>query len=142
MSGPRPALQWFIAGVPTAQGNHRISRAGRVYEATKGHRAWRNAVAVSTMTHRRRWVVAAWPIAAPVEVRAVFYLPRPSRPRAVAPSGDIDKLARPLLDGIVEGGALVNDRQVVVLHASKRYVGEAEPSGCLVTVLVHRAEKG
>jgi Holliday junction resolvase RusA-like endonuclease len=71
-------------------------------------------------------------------VRITFYLSRPkSAPKKkVVPAGrpDIDKLARAVLDGLTEGGAWLDDGQVVTLHASKVYATEDYPPGCTIEI--------
>ena len=64
------------------------------------------------------------PIAGPVEVQLLFYLPRPKTVRRALPEipPDVDKLTRAALDAL-EGIAYKNDAQIVSLIARKLYAG-------------------
>ena len=99
-------------------------------EASKKVQPWRNAVRTETQA------VCQQPVAGPVEAVITFYLPRPkghygtgknagvlkaSAPEFPAGVPDVDKLCRSTLDGLKEGGAYLDDSQVVDLHAVKRY---------------------
>ncbi len=56
----------------------------------------------------------------PYRVELTFYGARPKRPAHEHPSrADLDKLVRAVLDGLVTGGVLTDDRHVVELVASK-----------------------
>jgi crossover junction endodeoxyribonuclease RusA len=85
---------------------------------------WRRLVA-----ERARDAIAA-PIAGPVDITLTFWLPRPpsvSAKRRPTPccKPDLDKLVRAVLDAL-SGIAYVDDAQVVVLMAGKRYA-DAQP---------------
>lgn len=100
---------------------------------------WRKTVADS-------WAAAfpgdtTIPAGVPVFVRLVFVMPRPKAtpktqptPPAVKRNGDLDKLARAVLDALVEGGAFHDDSQVVTLDAGKRIAELDEASGVLISV--------
>jgi Holliday junction resolvase RusA-like endonuclease len=66
---------------------------------------------------------------APYAVALSFLMPRPGRPEHPWPSlGDLDKLERAVLDGLVRGGLLADDRHVVELRSSKAFApGDGEP---------------
>ena len=100
-------------------------------ESSKKLPAWRKAV-----TDAARTVAPKQPLDCPVSVQAVFWLPKPQRPRFNVPAtqqGDLDKLARSLLDGMERGGIYTNDARVTHLHVEKRYATNDEP-GAEVTV--------
>lgn len=130
-------LRFHVLGVPKPQG----SKRGFVVQA-KGGKA--RAVIVDSnkqplqdwradVTHTVRRVLdehAVWqPLTGPVTVRLVFALPRPARApknRRVWPSGrvgDVDKLARSVLDSLTDAGVWLDDAQVVDLHVVKDYPG-------------------
>jgi len=58
----------------------------------------------------------------PYEVEIRFRFLSPQKPKYKYPSrNDVDKLARCLLDGLVAGGLLVDDRHITRLVAQKEY---------------------
>lgn len=81
------------------------------------------------------------PLAGPVSLNLVFHMPRarahfgarglrPGAPRwpTTRRAGDIDKLSRAVCDALTQGGAYLDDSQVVSLVAVKRYVDDANPT--------------
>jgi Holliday junction resolvase RusA-like endonuclease len=70
-----------------------------------------------------------WRLTGPLAVRLVFALPRPAsapKTRRTWPSGrvgDIDKLARSVLDSMTDAGVWHDDAQVVHLDVTKDYPG-------------------
>lgn len=112
---PSASLSFFVPGLPTTQGNHRLSRTGAIYETTKGHAAWRRTVAQHASVQRPRWPDPAQPCAVFLD----FFFPRPKRPTWPYPTKDLDKLARASLDAVVAGGLIADDRHVVELVATK-----------------------
>lgn len=124
-----------VDGLPIPQGSMTIARSG-------GKTWMRPANAAKLKPWRARIADAARQAAAtldcPVEVFAVFYLPRPKKPRWWAPAGrvgDIDKLVRALHDGFEAGGLVTDDARVVDLHAYKRYASKKNPVGVRVVVV-------
>jgi Holliday junction resolvase RusA-like endonuclease len=66
----------------------------------------------------------------PYSVELEFLLKLPVRPTYEWPViGDVDKLARAVVDGLVQGGALQDDRHVTALTVTKRYAEGAEEPG-------------
>lgn len=108
-----------VDGLPIPQGSKTIAKAGR--------KVWlRDANAAKLKPWRARVAAAAdfgVTLDGPVLVAAVFYMPRPKKPRwwrpAVKP--DVDKLARALMDGMTDGGLLADDARVTDLILMKRY---------------------
>lgn len=75
----------------------------------------------------------------PYRVEVTFYFRRPGRPSWDWPSRiDVDKAVRAVLDGLVRGGLLEDDRHVVELIASKRWSAGLEH----LAVVVSHAELG
>lgn len=76
----------------------------------------------------------------PYRVDLVFCFRRPGRPSWDWPTRlDLDKTVRAVLDGLVRGGLLEDDRHVVELVASKRWSAGLEH---LVVEVSHAAEPG
>jgi crossover junction endodeoxyribonuclease RusA len=141
----------IVKGIPAPQGNHRVNRAGAMYETSKAVGPWREAVRAETQRTMRMMCA---PFAGPVKVELEFVMPRPKghyrtgRNAALLRAGappwpagkpDIDKLARAVLDGLTAGGAWKDDSQVVQLYAGKSYADQDSP-GCVITV--HDLEEG
>lgn len=138
-------IQIKVYGMPAPQGSKRHVGHGVMIESSKAVGPWRDAIRTETQRHDGRFSEG------PVLVRILFYLPRPkghygtgrnaSVLKAWAPErpvtykrNDIDKLARAVLDGITDGGALRDDGQVASLQVDKFYADETFPPGCLVTI--------
>jgi Holliday junction resolvase RusA-like endonuclease len=69
----------------------------------------------------------------PYAVQLVFRLDAPKKNRAAMPwwptRHDLDKLTRAVVDGLVSGGAMKDDRHVIELTARKRYLEDGETQG-------------
>ena len=107
---------------PKGQGNHSISRAGIIYEATKGHKSWRDAVTLSARETMNAMRVNTR-FHMPVSVRIAFTLARPRSVRRPLPclKPDLDKLIRSTLDALTTAGVWADDGLVCRLEASKVY---------------------
>ena len=111
-----------IAGIPSPKGSRIPGRRkdGTIYTrpANPGEKSWTEAIAYSARANRP----GGKALEPPYEIELVFSMPRPAKPSYEWPSkSDTDKLARCALDGLVDGGLLVDDRHVVKLSASKKY---------------------
>lgn len=128
---PHTGLAFFAPGVPVAQGSKRHVGRGVMVETAKGLQPWRDSVMAAVLR-----VGAAVRFHGPVEVSMAFFFPRPanhygtgknagnlkeSAPRFKQSAPDIDKLARAVLDAVVQSGVLQDDSLVVLLHAEKTY---------------------
>lgn len=123
-----------VRGIPAPQGSKRHVGGGRMVEMSKAVGPWREAVRGET----QRTMGARAPIEGPVMVGVDFYLPRPkSLAKGVlwpARRPDIDKLARAVLDGLTEGGAWLDDGQVVKLQLVKNYANGQNAAGCDIQI--------
>ena len=122
----------FVPGTPAPQGSKRHVGNGRLIEMSKTLGPWRERVALAV--HQAGWQ----PLAGPVAVDLTFVMPRPkSAPKRSTPPAtkrpDIDKLTRAILDAVT-GIALVDDAQVVELHANKRLADPGCQPGVWITV--------
>lgn len=134
-----------VHGTPAPQGSKRHVGNGVMIESSRAVAPWREAIRHETQRFDGRFPDG------PVKVTILFYMPRPQshygrrkgqpyvkdsapdRPVTMK-KNDIDKLARAVLDGITEGGALRDDGQVASLHVEKYFADDTFPAGCLVTV--------
>jgi crossover junction endodeoxyribonuclease RusA len=141
-------LTVMVPGTPAPQGSKIAGRHGGVFEASsKALRNWRPDVAREI---RRAMDAGPFPDnGGPAYVSLLFIMPRPKgdygtgknagklRPGAAsrpAKSPDIDKLARAVLDGIVLGGALADDSQIIDLALSKIYATSTTRPGVEITI--------
>lgn len=127
------SVHFTVPGIPAPKGSRIVGRRknGSLYTrpASKNEKAWTQAVATVASAYRHKGVEA------PYGVACVFYLPRPKKPAHDHPTrGDIDKFVRSTLDGLTEGGLIVDDRHVVGLSAEKRWADAEHPSGAVVVV--------
>lgn len=150
-------LAVHVSGTPKPQGSKRgfvvpgkdggKARAVVVDSNKRPLRDWRGDVTAAVQREMQATEDLApdgWqPLAGPLAVRLVFALPRPAsapKTRRVWPSGrvgDVDKLARSVLDSLTDAGVWRDDAQVVDLHVVKDYPGPAVAQtvpGVLITV--------
>ena len=129
-------ISFFVPGIPAGKGSFKafyVKSLGRpvITNDSAKTRPWEQAIRAEARIAR------CFPVMGPVEVNAVFWLPRPKghyRPsgglRASAPlfptvKPDGDKLLRALLDGLT-GEAFADDAQVINASAAKRYCDGAQ----------------
>lgn len=118
-------MSWTIAftveGHPAPQGSKRHVGNGRMVEASKRLKPWRDAVIKASA----QMAATVEPLDGPLYVRLEFRIPRPKTVTRRYPitrsAGDVDKLIRGVLDGIDQGGLIGDDSQVIDVRASKRY---------------------
>lgn len=129
MSTDRFGLNFQVLGIPQTKGSGKaiISRSTKrpIYiPANPKARAYENDVAQEC--HLR--MGSRMPHEGPVEVTVIFFMPRPksaakSVVEPISRRGDIDKILRATLDGLVKGGAMVDDSQVIHVAARKAFAG-------------------
>lgn len=117
-------VELIVPGRPAPKGSLRcVGGRGRPHQLIEqladSQKEWRQVVTAAARHNLE-------PLAryAPVAVSVAFTLPRPASGKLTRPSGrvgDVDKLARLVLDALESAGALADDAQVVELHASKHY---------------------
>ena len=129
-------LDLFIPGMPKPKGSMRHVGNGRMVEQLAGSQPWRVTVAAAVYRHIRctcgapdcQALCDGYPLDGALAVVFVATFPKPKsapKTRRVDPvtrsTGDIDKLARNILDALVDAHAIRDDAQVVELWALKRY---------------------
>ena len=121
-----------------AQGNHRASQTGRIYETTKGHAAWRKKVKLAAVEASN--VVD---FSGAVMLTLTFRFPRPpshskkcgglrkgySHAKVTKP--DLSKCLRAVEDSLTDAGIWRDDSYVTRISASKEY--HADP-GVVITI--------
>jgi crossover junction endodeoxyribonuclease RusA len=138
--GPRPGggpVRIEVNGIPAPQGSKRHVGGGRMVESSRALGPWREAVRAETQRVLEQLPEPDGFLEGPVLVDICFWLPRPkSLPKKVelpVKRPDLDKLVRAVLDGLVSGGAMADDSQVVSLIATKDFA-TSRPPGCLIIV--------
>ena len=123
------AIVYPVTGTPVTQGSKRHVGGGRMIESARGWREWRNLVhaASAEQTDLTDTVLG------PVRVTLEFRFTRPAKPRHNYPTKDLDKLCRAVLDGMVTGGIIEDDKHVTHLRASKTWVTDQQP-GVLIRI--------
>ncbi|WP_275956277.1 RusA family crossover junction endodeoxyribonuclease [Nonomuraea sediminis] len=128
-----------VYGTPAGQGSMKHVGKGRLVPSSPRLRPWREAVKQAALdameAHNLRshggagdfLTTLSGPLS--VEVEFTFLKPKsaPKKRRTwpiTRSSGDIDKLCRAVLDGLVDAGLMRDDSQVVELAAWKVYVGD------------------
>lgn len=116
-----------ISGEPSPKGSRTagVRKNGTIYTrpANPKEKGWAAVVAAACEGYEM--------LPPPYEVEVKFRFQSPKGPKYSYPSRtDVDKLARNLLDGLVVGGLILDDRHVIRLVAQKEYGTE----GALVFV--------
>ena len=130
---------------PAPQGSKRHVGGGRLIEASKRVKPWRQAVAASAQQQMREQKCSLITGACSVTVEFRFKRPKShfttnGQLKANAPEhyvvkrNDIDKCCRSTLDALSET-VFADDCLVVRLVADKRYCFGSEPAGALITVV-------
>jgi Holliday junction resolvase RusA-like endonuclease len=113
----RPRAYLLIAGHPAPKGSRTHFRNGGSKESSDRCKPWVEAVAYSARANRP----TGRPLDPPYEVELVFSMPKGQRPKYGWPTkdGDLDKLVRACLDGLTQGGLIVDDRHVTRIVTEK-----------------------
>ena len=135
-------IDLVVLGTPAPQGSKRHVGRGIMVEASKKVTPWREAV----VTECQRHGLTGRMLDIGLDVFLCFYFPRPAghfrangEVKGSAPLfpikrsvGDIDKLARSTLDGLVQASVIADDSLVANLTARKRYATLAHPRGARI----------
>ena len=137
-SAPRqsPVLLVEVSGKPRPQDSAWIGKNGNFRPAAKGLTEWKNDIARAAFVASHNQPDLTFARDDPVSVSIQFYYGRPTThfrrvkgtpilkddaPVAKTTVPDVDKLARAVLDGLVQGGVLPDDKQVSSLVAEKSW---------------------
>jgi Holliday junction resolvase RusA-like endonuclease len=120
-------------GRPAPKGSRNLARdtSGRMYSwpASKHEKPWVEEVARAGREARRHFQIPE----APYEVELLLLIPEPKKHNPWPSQHDLDKLARAVIDGLVQAGVMSDDRHVTRMIAQKRWASDADP-GVLATV--------
>lgn len=129
-------LDFFVAGKPAPQGSKRHVGGGRMIEASKALKPWRDQIANTAGEHiagMGQWIPVS---CEPISIELWFVMPRPLRTKLTVPHikrPDVDKLARAVLDGLT--GVLFDDDSAVThLLARKRMAEPDETTGVHIRI--------
>lgn len=125
------AIRLQVFGIPAPQGSKRHVGGGRMIEASKKVKPWREAIAEQAYRSNLSGVA----LDGALLMRVSFYLPRPkghsgvkglrlSAPRWPFRVPDLDKLLRSTNDGLTQAGVIADDARLVVIHAQKVYADD------------------
>ncbi|MCK5132378.1 MAG: RusA family crossover junction endodeoxyribonuclease [Candidatus Sabulitectum sp.] len=129
------SIQFFIEGAPVAQGRPRFARMGnftKVYDPKKS-KDWKEYV----LKVAKSKLGKAPLLEGPLEMTLVFWMPRPkSLPKKVIhhiKKPDVDNLVKGVKDAL-SGFCYGDDKQIIELHAVKKYALVGEPGGVDVAI--------
>jgi len=116
-----PTLTLTIPGEPRGKGRPRFTRSGHAY-TDAATREYENHVA-QCVAQAMRYEDGPFPLACPLVLNAVFYMPERKRPKFPVPAvrPDLDNLVKSLLDGMELARLFVSDALIVELNAWKLY---------------------
>lgn len=135
-------IAFDVVGTPAPQGSKRgfvVNGRAVLVESSKKVKPWRQDVKAACIAAMADSPFP-YPMAGPVELTIVFYMPRPgyhfrsgARAHELKPTAptfadkrpDLSKLVRSTEDALTEAGVYRDDAQVVVLAVSKEYSNAA-----------------
>lgn len=127
--------QFTVKGHPAPKGSRKfLGSGGASKESSERCKPWVEAIALSAMGQR---LPGGEFLPPPYKVGLRFVMPRAENPKWDWPSGDgdLDKLARAVLDGLTQGGLILDDRHVVQLDTEKEYAGAGKQTGVSIVIL-------
>jgi Holliday junction resolvase RusA-like endonuclease len=110
----------LIAGHPAPKGSRVFLGKGRgSRESSDRCKPWVEQIIYAARANRP----PGGPLEPPYEVELSFSMPKGDRPKYGWPTkdGDLDKLVRAVLDGLTQGGMLVDDRHVTRIVTEKKF---------------------
>lgn len=128
----------WVPGVAKTKGSMTVQRGRRLAQSVQGSEEWAELVRRCTVeririVHGGGGRLAPKPVipkGIPVAVRLAFWLPVADV--TAERSGDVDKLARNVLDALTKAGAYADDVQVVKLHVDKYPASDLVQPGLLL----------
>ena len=141
----RTARLWVRGIEPAPQGSKRYvggnrASGGRFIEASKKLEPFRQAIGQAVIEHMAK-TGDTEPFTGPLEIEAIFVMPRPKTIKRFWPTGapDLDNLCRALGDSIsleryCGGQPLIADDALVVTWLAQKVYGEPDEIGVYFTV--------
>lgn len=134
MAAAANRAQFVVKGHPAPKGSRTFLGGGASKESSDNCKPWVEAVAFAAKGQRPKGGDFLPP---PYEIGLRFVMPRPASPKYEWPSsdGDLDKLARAVLDGLTQGGLILDDRHVVQLDTVKEFCESGKSTGVSIVIL-------
>ena len=133
-----PTIRIAVLGKPAPKGSMKSYGRGRMVDSLKSTKPWGAEIVIEAARARD---LAGWEmLLGAVTVECVAITPRPKSVKREFPikrsAGDIDKLARNLLDALVNAHIMADDSQVIDLRMLKLYPRSASEvdGGMFITV--------
>lgn len=145
MQTKKPVRLWVRGVEPAPQGSKRYvggnrASGGRFIEASKKLEPFRQAIGQAVIDHMAK-TGDTTPFTEPIEVEAIFVMPRPKTIKRFWPSvaPDLDKLCRALGDSVsleryCGGYPLIADDSLIVTWRAQKVYGEPDEIGVYFTV--------
>jgi len=137
-----PTIRIAVLGKPAPKGSMKSYGRGRMVDSLKSTKPWGDEIILAAAQERDR---VGWEmLTGAVSVECVAITPRPKTVKREYPitrsSGDVDKLARNLLDALVKAQIMADDSQVIDLRMLKLYPRSASEvdGGMFITVSEYR----
>lgn len=116
--------EFFVQGIPRPKGSFRAVGRGNhsvLIPMSKELPSWEREIASVAKRY------PSFMPNTPLRATLTFYMPAPKKKVRTYPTvpPDLDKLCRGVLDGLQLGLFLPDDKQVVELHAQKKYAHDA-----------------
>jgi crossover junction endodeoxyribonuclease RusA len=140
------ALEITIPGIAVPQGSMRLVNGGRrMIHSNKDLPAWRatmGAYTIAEIVRKERQTSQRFPLTGPVDLAVTFSFPRPrthyrtgrfsdllrtAAPRYMQVGPDLDKLVRAVGDALTAACAILDDKQIHLIHAAKRWADDHPP---------------
>ena len=104
-----------------------------MFESSKKLPEWRDTV---MFTCKMAMMEVDAPFEGPVKATMYFMMEPPRKLVRERPTTkpDLDKPVRAVCDAMVDAGVLLDDSQIVTLHAHKHYADSEEPAGVSITI--------
>jgi Holliday junction resolvase RusA-like endonuclease len=125
---------FIVKGHPAPKGSRKFLGAGGASkESSDRCKPWVEAIVFAARGQRP----GGRTLEPPYRIGLGFWMPRPEGPKYGWPSsdGDLDKLARAVLDGLVQGDLILDDRHVVQLDTSKAFAEPGRSTGVSIVIL-------
>lgn len=129
----------FVEGRPAPKGSRIRARSVKgndyTFPASKFEKPWTDTVKREVQVAVRHMA----PMQPPYRIELEFVIERPDKPTYEWPTkADLDKLERCVIDGIVQGKGISDDRHVTALTSSKRFAESGERQGVHLRVSEER----
>lgn len=120
--------QIVLALNPVPAARPRVGKFGTYYPKT--YSRWK----IEADEQLAPFAVGNTPTSELLYVHVLFIVEKPKTSKLAAPNGDLDNYVKAALDAVTKSQVLwYDDRQIVALHAQKRFAREGEHCGTIIT---------